>query len=66
MKRPDKKTDIVVPTHDYQQALQKAVSWLGDRYLLAEPARRRDTRSEYFNTSPDWFSATRAPLRARH
>jgi hypothetical protein len=26
-----------LPVHDYGQALQSAVSWLGDRYLLAAP-----------------------------
>lgn len=32
------------PVHDYGLALQSAVSWLGDRYLLAAPmsARRPD------------------------
>jgi len=29
------------PTHDYRAALQNAVSWLGNRYLLAEPLNRR-------------------------
>jgi hypothetical protein len=27
--------------HDYQPALQGALSWLGKRYLLAEPLNRR-------------------------
>jgi len=33
-----------LPVHDYGLALQNAVSWLGDRYLLAAPipARRPD------------------------
>ncbi|HEY7638766.1 MAG TPA: hypothetical protein VH814_03495 [Steroidobacteraceae bacterium] len=33
-----------LPVHDYGTALQSAVSWLGDRYLLAAPieARRPD------------------------
>jgi hypothetical protein len=33
-----------LPVHDYGLALQSAVSWLGDRYLLAAPvpARRPD------------------------
>jgi hypothetical protein len=30
-----------VPPHDYRTALQGALSWLGDRYLLAEPVNRR-------------------------
>ena len=29
------------PPHDYQAALQNALSWLGNRYLLAEPLNRR-------------------------
>jgi hypothetical protein len=28
--------------HDYTPALNGAVSWLGERYLLAEPVRRRN------------------------
>lgn len=30
-----------IPTHDYRSALQGALSWLGNRYLLAEPLNRR-------------------------
>jgi hypothetical protein len=30
------------PQHDYRPALQGALSWLGDRYLLAEPLNRRN------------------------
>jgi hypothetical protein len=30
-----------VPTRDYSSALQGALSWLGDRYLCAEPVNRR-------------------------
>lgn len=30
-----------VPPHDYQTARQGALSWLGKRYLLAEPLNRR-------------------------
>jgi hypothetical protein len=30
-----------LPKHDYQPALQGALSWLGNRYLLAEPVNRR-------------------------
>lgn len=38
-----------IPLHDYRPALQGAVSWLGDRYLLAEPVRRRseDRKAHY-------------------
>jgi hypothetical protein len=30
-----------IPQHDYRPALQGALSWLGNRYLLAEPLNRR-------------------------
>lgn len=30
-----------IPQHDYALALKSAVSWLGDRYLLAEPLPKR-------------------------
>lgn len=47
MKRPN---DLhpQLPLHDYGLALQSAVSWLGDRYLLAAPipARRPDRHAE--------------------
>jgi hypothetical protein len=37
-----------IPPHDYRPALQGALSWLGKRYLLAEPLNRRtdDSRRE--------------------
>lgn len=39
-----------IPLHDYGLALQSAVSWLGDRYLLASPViRRNPERSDFFN-----------------
>lgn len=31
-----------IPPHDYRPALQGALSWLGKRYLLAEPVNRRN------------------------
>jgi hypothetical protein len=31
-----------IPPHDYKPALQGALSWLGKRYLLAEPLNRRN------------------------
>jgi hypothetical protein len=36
-----KKLSQAIPTHDYRPALQGALSWLGKRYLLAEPLNRR-------------------------
>ena len=43
MNRPNE-LDRQLPLHDYGSALQSAVSWLGDRYLLAAPvvARKHD------------------------
>ena len=39
-----------IPQHDYRSALQGALSWLGDRYLLAEPLNRRnDDRKSHVN-----------------
>jgi len=37
----------MISRHDYGPALQGALSWLGNRYLLAEPLNRRpDDRSQ--------------------
>lgn len=48
MKRPEPGSQIPLPKHDYGLALQNAVSWLGDRYVLAEPQRRlSDARPVY-------------------
>jgi hypothetical protein len=48
MKRPEPDSQIPLPKHDYGLALQNAVSWLGDRYVLAEPqTRRSDARPVY-------------------
>jgi len=35
-----------VPQHDYRPALQGALTWLGKRYLLAEPLNRRSDHKE--------------------
>jgi hypothetical protein len=64
MKRPEDKTPRLqtqpIPQHDYQSALQNAVSWLGDRYLLAEPVRRLSgDRKAYFTETRSWHPATR-------
>jgi len=48
------------PRYDYALALQKAVSWLGDRYLLAEPVpKRKDETKPYFADAPRWFPKSR-------
>jgi hypothetical protein len=41
------------PVRDYSSAVQNAVSWLGDRYLLATPISAH---------SPDWRPARRSHL----
>lgn len=49
----------VIPLHDYGPALQNAVSWLGDRYLLADPVpRRNDEPKPYFNEARSWHPQT--------
>jgi hypothetical protein len=45
-----------IPVHDYDLALKSAVSWLGDRYLLAEPLpKRHGERKEYFVETRRWL-----------
>jgi hypothetical protein len=59
MKRDQKFSNA--PRYDYALALQRAVSWLGDRYLLAQPVNRRaDDRKQYFVESRSWHPATRS------
>ena len=44
-----------IPQHDYGLALQAAVSWLGDRYLLASPLpKRKDESKGYFVEPRRW------------
>ena len=55
MKTPESPS-ASIPQHDYGKALKSAVSWLGDRYLLADPLpRRRDERKEYFAVPRRWL-----------
>jgi hypothetical protein len=64
-----------LPQYDYALALQRAVSWLGDRYLLAQPVSRRvEERQAFFVETHSWREprrrqpATRAgqaPVRRR-
>jgi hypothetical protein len=64
MKRPENRSSI--PVHDYGNALQSAVSWLGDRYLLASPTpRRTEEPSAYFGESQRWLNASRPHTNAR-
>lgn len=54
MKSPGIQNPAIAP-HDYALALQRAVSWLGERHLLAEPVRRRnEERRPYFNARSSW------------
>jgi hypothetical protein len=49
-----------IPSHDYGSALKNAVNWLGDRYLLAEPVRRRnDEFKQYFVEPKNWLNSAR-------
>ena len=54
MKSPATSTRAI-PLHDYGPALQNAVSWLGERYLLADPVpRRKDDNKAFFSTQRSW------------
>jgi hypothetical protein len=46
-----KSTGQKLPTHDYSPAVQGALSWLGKRYLLAEPPNRRDANAPMMTPS---------------
>ena len=53
MKR--KQQNLTMPLHDYRPALQGALSWLGDRHLLAEPvARLHEEHTPYFAEQRRW------------
>jgi len=44
-----------IPLHDYRAALLDAVSWLGNRHLLAQPVPRlSEERAAYFAESRRW------------
>ena len=56
MKSPATQTRKI-PLHDYGPALQNAVSWLGERYLLADPVPRRNEEPKpFFNTPRSWHT----------
>jgi hypothetical protein len=57
MKRPKQ----LLPQHDYALALQSALSWLGDRYLLAEPVVRRAEPQPPFYVEPTRWHEVRRP-----
>jgi hypothetical protein len=64
MKRKD--DNHTTPSHDYGLALQSAVSWLGDRYLLATPQARRPTDAPKYWTSWQHAAAHVARRATRH
>jgi hypothetical protein len=52
-----------LPVQDYSLAIRQAVSWLGGRYLLAEPVRahaRRGRGPQYFQPESSWITPHRA------
>jgi len=52
--------------HDYRHELQEALSWLGDRYLLAAPQSRRvDERPKYW-TAQQHAAAYQSRESSRH
>jgi hypothetical protein len=56
-----------IPLHDYSPALQSAVSWLGDRHLLAEPVPRLSAeRTPYFAEPRRWHPAVIAGALAKN
>ena len=68
MKRP-KETPRPLPQYDYGLALQTAVSWMGDRYLLAEPVSRRvEERKPFFVEMRSWHEPRRSvgPAARKH
>ena len=65
MKRP-KESAQPLPQYDYGVALQTAVSWLGDRHLLAKPMPRRSVERPSFVEQPRLHEARPATgLRSR-
>ena len=53
-------TTRAIPLHDYGAALQNAVSWLGERYLLADPVpRRKEEEKPFFNVPRSWHPKDR-------
>jgi hypothetical protein len=51
------------PLHDYSIAISSAVSWLGERYLLASPINRPRRRSAepFYGQRASWWRAGKAP-----
>jgi hypothetical protein len=55
-----------MPLHDYRAALQGAMSWLGDKYLLAAPVPRlSEEQKPYFAEQRRWHPAVVAGALAK-
>jgi len=67
MKRP-KESALPLPQYDYGLALETAVSWLGDRHLLAKPMPRRSVERPSFVKPPRLHEArpTSGPRSRKH
>ncbi|HUQ11917.1 MAG TPA: hypothetical protein VM146_16500 [Steroidobacteraceae bacterium] len=48
-----------LPQYDYGMALRTAMSWLGDRYLLAQPVARRVEQPPFFMQTRSWHDRLR-------
>ena len=60
MKRKAENSSL--PQHDYRAAIEGALSWLGNRYLLAQPAMRvAETCAPYFAEQRRWHPPVRKP-----
>jgi hypothetical protein len=56
----NKPRNPALPMHDYRTALQCALSWLGDRYLLAQPVNRVSAQHRpNFAATRQWMPDTR-------
>ncbi|MGH8207652.1 MAG: hypothetical protein ACRETK_12830, partial [Steroidobacteraceae bacterium] len=52
------------PLHDYSMAISSAVSWLGERHLLASPInrpRRLRSAESFYGQPVSWWRAGKAP-----
>ena len=66
MKRSDASPRLI-PLQDYDSARRTAVTWLGDRYLLAQPVGRRpEDSSPFFNQPRQWYTASGQSRKVRH
>jgi hypothetical protein len=56
-----------LPVDDYSAALRNAVSWLGERYLLAVPVTRSEQAApRYFPQGRGWHERLHVKLRSHN